>query len=92
MKQIRVDYFEVKIEDEGGNERVNAKFTNFQDAKKAVEHAKSLSLYHYGDPPQKFENIVIYESFQEYVEADRASLKKSALEKLSKAERMALGL
>jgi len=63
-----------------------ARFTSNEEAKKACPFAGG-----YGGDIKK-EVIEVYETFEEYMDEKIPSLKRKALEKLTKEERYALGL
>jgi hypothetical protein len=87
MKEITVEFFPV-YESWGRNYTLVARFTNLVDAM-ALSN-KNGYYYSVGDKETK--SFTIFESFKEYEDREADSVRRTALAKLTNAERLALGL
>lgn len=95
MKEIKVSYYEVSYDpntDLGGyhSKTVIGKFTNNSDA---IKFAKNKGAWGAdADVEHVTKKIVIWESYDEAIGADKEATRQKALKKLTKVEREALGL
>ena len=95
MKEIKFSYYEVSYDpndDLGGyhSKRVIGRFTNNSDATKFAKGKGSWGAN--ADVKHVIDKIVIWESYDEAIGADKEVARQQALKKLTKAEREALGL
>jgi hypothetical protein len=88
MKRIDENVFVVKEIRDTGHNPVIARFKTEKEARKLVP----LVDGHGGEIQAERIELVIFDTFEEYMDTQKDSLKKSALGKLTKEERFALGL
>jgi len=88
MKTIKENVFVVREIRDSGHEPVIGYFKNPDAARSAQELVGGYG----GKTSQELLEYKIYDSFDEYMADKAISLKKSALGKLTKEERYALGL
>lgn len=88
MKRIDENVFTVKEIRDSGFSPVIARFRTESEARKLLPLIGGYG----GEINAERMEFVIFDTFEEYMDTQRDSLKKSALGKLTKEERFALGL
>jgi hypothetical protein len=91
MKTVQLSYYDVTLEDEGSTIRPVGLFYNLPDAQKACDYCIKNKKW-YGSPTPVNKELIIYDSFEEYMANSKVRARQSAIEKLTDEEREALGL
>lgn len=90
MKQIELNYYDVTLHDEGGTARPVGLFSSQEAADKATKHCESRGWY--GAAFKVNRVLYIHDTFEEWLQSDKNSVRRSALSKLTHEEKLALGL